>query len=111
VGKKQKQKGNRIERKIVSMLAERSVESKRTWGSSGASMGLDDEVDIVISKINKNKLENDLYLQVKGRKKLADYIKPKENVIQAQVLVQDREQPLVVISFEDYVEYIKLKNA
>ena len=57
MGKKQKQKGNRIERKIVSMLAERSVESKRTWGSSGASMGLADEVDIVISKINKNKLK------------------------------------------------------
>ena len=111
MGRQQKQKGNRIERKIVGMLAERSVESKRTWGSSGASMGLDDEVDIVISKINEVKLDNDIYLQVKGRRKLANYIKPKENVIQAQVLVQDREQPLVVINFEDYVEYIKLKNA
>ena len=68
-------------------------------------------IDIVISKINEVKLDNDIYLQVKGRRKLANYIKPKENVIQAQVLVQDREQPLVVINFEDYVEYIKLKNA
>ena len=111
MGRPQKQKGNRVERKIVGMLAERSVEAKRTWGSSGASMGLDDEVDIVISKVNEVKLDNDIYLQVKGRRKLANYIKPKENVIQAQVLVQDREQPLVVINFEDYVEYIKLKNA
>ena len=48
MGRQQKQKGNRVERKIVGMLAERSVEAKRTWGSSGASMGLDDEVDIAL---------------------------------------------------------------
>jgi hypothetical protein len=41
---------------------------------------------------------------------LADYIKPKEGVIHAQILVQDREEPLVVISFDKYVEYLKLKT-
>ena len=93
MGRSQKQKGNRIERKIVKILQENGFEAKRTWGSSGRSMGLDD-----------------LYLQVKGRRKLADYIKPKEDVIHAQVLVQDREEPLIVMSFDKYMEYVKLKN-
>ena len=48
MGRSQKQKGNRIERKIVKILQENGFEAKRTWGSSGRSMGLDDEVDIVL---------------------------------------------------------------
>ena len=107
MGRSQKQKGNRIERKIVKILQENGFEAKRTWGSSGRSMGLDDEVDIVLAPAPAAK---DLYLQVKGRRKLADYIKPKEDVIHAQVLVQDREEPLVVMSFDKYMEYLKLKN-
>jgi|TARA_R110000744_G_scaffold339876_1_gene444990 Holliday junction resolvase len=107
MGRSQKQKGNRIERKIVKKLQDSGFEAKRTWGSSGRSMGLDDEVDIVLGPAPG---VQDLYLQVKGRRKLADYIKPKEGIIHAQVLVQDREEPLVVISFDKYVEYLKLKN-
>ena len=49
MGRSQKQKGNRIERKIVKILQENGFEAKRTWGSSGRSMGLDDEVDIVLA--------------------------------------------------------------
>jgi|TARA_R110000787_G_scaffold84244_1_gene180736 Holliday junction resolvase len=107
MGRSQKQKGNRIERKIVKKLQGCGFEAKRTWGSSGRSMGLDDEVDIVLAPTPE---EKDLYLQVKGRRKLADYIKPKEGVIHAQILVQDREEPLVVISFDKYVEYLKLRT-
>ena len=111
MGRSQKQKGNRVERKIVKKLNDAGFDSKRTWGSSGRSMGLDDEVDIVLAPAAdlKTPSTKDLYLQVKGRRKVADYVKPKENVIDAQVLVQDRQEPLVVITFEDYVEYVKLK--
>ena len=103
MGRKQKQKGNRIERKIVAILQENGfTEAKRTWGSSGRSMGLDDEVDVV--------LQDELYLQVKGRRKLANYVRPKESVIDAQILVEDRQDPLAVITFNQYMEFVKLRN-
>jgi|TARA_B100001939_G_scaffold303654_1_gene281475 Holliday junction resolvase len=103
MGKKQKVKGNRIERKIVAILQENSFsDAKRTWGSSGRSMGLDDEVDVV--------LQEGVYLQVKGRRKLASYIRPKESVIDAQILVEDRQEPLAVITFNQYMEYVKFRN-
>lgn len=103
MGRKQKQKGNRIERKIVAILQENGfTDAKRTWGSSGRSMGLDDEVDVV--------MQDGLYLQVKGRRKLANYIRPKESVIDSQILVEDRMEPLAVISFNQYMEYVKLRN-
>ena len=103
MGRKQKQKGNRVERKIVAILQDNGFkDSKRTWGSSGRSMGLDDEVDIV--------MQDGLYLQVKGRRKLANYRRPKETVIDSQILVEDRMEPLAVISFNQYMEYVKLRN-
>jgi|TARA_R100001086_G_scaffold249972_1_gene192177 Holliday junction resolvase len=103
MGKKQKVKGNRIERKIVAILQENNFsDAKRTWGSSGRSMGLDDEVDVV--------LQEGVYLQVKGRRKLASYIRPKESVIDAQILVEDRQEPLAVITFNQYMEYVKFRN-
>ena len=103
MGRKQKQKGNRVERKIVAILQENKfTDAKRTWGSSGRSMGLDDEVDVV--------LQEGVYLQVKGRRKLANYIRPKESVIDAQILVEDRQEPLAVITFNQYMDYVKLRN-
>ncbi len=107
MGRSQKQKGNRVERKIVKLFNENGFEAKRTWGSSGRSMGLDDEVDVVLASGTQVK---DIYLQVKGRRKLAEYVKPKENVIDAQILVEDRKSPLVVITFDKYIEYLKIKN-
>ena len=41
MGRSQKQKGNRIERKIVKILQENGFEATRTWGSSGRSLGLE----------------------------------------------------------------------
>ena len=72
-GKAPKQKGNRIERECVNLAKEYGYESKRAWGSDGRSLGWHEEVDMTITI--GDSLKKDLFkFQVKGRKKLENYI-------------------------------------
>ena len=43
-----KQKGNRFERYIVSLCEQSDIPAKRSWGSDGRSLGMHEEVDVVI---------------------------------------------------------------
>ena len=61
---KSKQKGNRFERELVDFLNDiPNTYSERTWGSSGRSRGLPDEVDLVLDYYNL-----DLTIQAKNWK-------------------------------------------
>ena len=91
---KSKAKGNRFERLIVLMTTDRDIECKRAWGSNGAAMGEHEEVDILIGKNFK--------LQAKCRKAIAQWMIPNENV-NAQVIKGDREEPLIVMRYEDFL--------
>ena len=59
-----KQKGNRFERLIVDKAHSYGVKGERAWGSNGRSLGMHEEVDVL--------LEGDLRIQAKCRKKIAD---------------------------------------
>jgi len=91
-----KQKGNRVERLIVDLAKQYGLEAVRAWGSNGQSLGFTAEVDARIA--NRS-------MQIKARKSIADYIKPAVN-IDAQIIKEDRSEPLVVIRISDYFEML-----
>jgi len=102
-GKAPKQKGNRIERECVNLAKGYGFKSKRAWGSDGRSLGWHEEVDVTID-IGK---PTGLYkFQVKGRKAIADYLKPCEHVY-GQILKEDRHEPLVTIRYKDLLTLFK----
>jgi Holliday junction resolvase len=96
---KSKAKGNRIERHVVDVFKNNSIEAKRAWGSNGISIGEHEEVDVVAYINNKKWL-----FQVKGRHKIAEYLKPNLEVVDAQILKEDRQQALVVLSLDAWIK-------
>jgi hypothetical protein len=97
---KSKSKGNRFERLIVDMTKsffDETVKVKRAWGSNGAAMGQHEEVDILIG--------DDFKIQAKCRKSIGQWMIPNENV-DAQVIKGDREEPLIVMKYDDWLEML-----
>ena len=105
-GRAPKQKGNRIERECVNLAKGFGFESRRAWGSDGRSLGWHEEVDMVIDLPCKNS-DNPYKFQVKGRKAIADYLKPCEHVY-GQILKEDRHEPLVTIRYKDLLTLFKM---
>ena len=101
-GKAPKQKGNRIERECVNLAKGYGFKSKRAWGSDGRSLGWHEEVDMTIDI--KSKL---FKFQVKGRKSIADYLKPCDEVY-GQILKEDRKEALVTIRYKDLLDLFKM---
>jgi len=112
-GRSPKQKGNRIERECVNLTKGYGIKAKRAWGSDGRSLGWSEEVDLEISlpdgseiySFDKNTLINKIHFQVKGRKKIADYLKPSEEIY-GQILKEDRDDPLVTIRYHDFLSLL-----
>ena len=92
-----KAKGNRFEREIVNKAVQSGLTAKRAWGSNGASLGMHEEVDLVIGK------EPEIKIQAKCRKSLASFLQPTEHV-DAVVCKQDRGETLIILRFEDWLE-------
>ena len=89
-----KQKGNRFERMIVDKAKSYNIDGERAWGSNGRSLGMHEEVDVLI--------EDDFRVQAKVRKKLPAYLIPSEDV-DAVVFKQDRGEVLMLVRFEDWL--------
>ena len=90
-----KAKGNRFEREIVNKMTSLGIKAKRAWGSNGASLGMHEEVDVLIGDSFK--------IQAKCRKKLASFLIPTEHV-DAVVCKQDRGETLIIMRFDDWLE-------
>ena len=89
-----KEKGNRFERYIVSLCEQADIPSKRAWGSNGMSLGLPEEVDVLIDGVVR--------VQAKCRHRLPAYILPSSD-IDMQVIKQDRGETMVVMRFDDWL--------
>lgn len=103
---KSKAKGNHFERELVNIARDSGFEAKRAYASNGQSLGHHEEVDLVItgSKVEAK-------VQAKRRARIAEYITPSENVDVVAVR-EDFGQPLVVLSYCDYLDLLKeLDNA
>tara|TARA_R100001594_G_scaffold148552_2_gene204029 strand:+ start:220 stop:546 length:327 start_codon:yes stop_codon:yes gene_type:complete len=92
-----KAKGNRFEREVVNKAIQSGLTAKRAWGSNGASLGMHEEVDLVIGR------EPQVKIQAKCRKSLASFLQPSEHV-DAVVCKQDRGETLIILRFEDWLE-------
>ena len=95
---KSKAKGNRFERQIVETCNLHNIKAVRAWGSNGRALGEHEEVDVMIN--------NNIKVQAKCRKKLADHIKPNENV-DVQIIKEDRGQIYVVQQLDDWLLMLK----
>tara|TARA_R100000700_G_C3155045_1_gene132540 strand:+ start:730 stop:1044 length:315 start_codon:yes stop_codon:yes gene_type:complete len=89
-----KAKGNRFEREIVNVLAEKGIKSKRAWGSNGQAIGCHEEVDVLMGK--------DFKIQAKVRKKIASFLEPTEHV-DAVFCKQDRGPILVIQTLDKWL--------
>ena len=87
-----KAKGNRFEREIVNKLTSLGITAKRAWGSNGASLGMHEEVDVLMG--------NDFKIQAKCRKKLASFLVPTEHV-DAVICKEDRGEMLIIMRLDD----------
>ena len=91
-----KAKGNRFEREIVNTVLSSGFKTcKRAWGSNGASLGMHEEVDVLMGE--------DFKIQAKCRKKLASFLIPTEHV-DAVVCKQDRGETLIIMRFDDWLK-------
>ena len=100
-----KKKGNRVEREIVNIFKTYNWEAERAWGSNGKAMGEHEEVDI---KAYKDEIK--LLIQVKARKAIADYIKPNNDIVDIQIVKEDRMNPLVVIDIDLFLQLINTED-
>lgn len=92
-----KVKGNFFEREVVSAAKAEGLEAVRAWGSNGAALGKDPEVDLMV----------DVYaVQAKRRKKLPSYLQIPE-CCDAVVFRQDRGETLVLTRLDDWLHMIK----
>ena len=89
-----KQKGNRFERYIVSLCEQSDIPAKRSWASDGRSLGMHEEVDVLI--------DSDIRVQAKCRHRLPAYIMPSPKV-DMQVIKQDRGETMIVMRFDDWL--------
>ena len=87
-----KAKGNRFEKLVEQMSIDAGVNAKRAWGSNGAALGHHEEVDVL--------LNNEIKIQCKVRKKIADWMMPSEHV-DIQVIKEDRGIPYAVLPYDD----------
>ena len=95
-----KVKGNRYEREVVKLAQEVGLRAKRSWGSDGRSMGLHEEVDLIIE---------DWSVQSKIRKRIAKWLKPSD-FVDAQVVRENNGDSYVVLRLEDWLLEIKDKK-
>jgi Holliday junction resolvase len=87
-----KAKGNRFEREIVNKLTNLGITAKRAWGSNGASLGMHEEVDVLVGSSFK--------IQAKCRKKIASFLIPTEHV-DAVICKEDRGEMLIIMRLDD----------
>jgi len=104
---KSKAKGNRIERLVVNEFEKFYIKAQRAWGSDGRSLGLNEEVDVVADIFPER---DRIKIQVKGRKCIADYMKPDTSLVDMQVLKEDREELLAVLPLSTLLCWLELKD-
>ena len=92
-----KRKGNAYERELVNQAKDSGLEAKRAWASNGRSLGLHEEVDLVVA---------DKRIQAKRRKSIASYLLPNENV-DAVAFRPDAGETVVLLTWWEYLDLMK----
>ena len=99
-----KVKGNKFERDCCKKAELFEIPAKRAWASDGRSLGLDSEVDIVVGD---KEYSDEMHVQCKIRKRLPEYIFPKNDVIDSHVIREDRGETYIVLRYDDYLSEMR----
>ena len=97
-------KGIKCQRYFCKIADLFEIESKRALSSDGRSLGLDSEVDIVVGDKEYN---DEMHVQCKIRKRLPEYIFPKNNVIDSHLIREDRGETYIVLRYDDYLSEMR----
>lgn len=96
-----KRKGNRYESELRDQAKDSGLEAERAWGSNGKSLGMHEEVDLVVEGYK---------IQAKRRKSIASYITPSDHV-DAVAARGDGECGLIVMLWWEWLNMVKeIKN-
>lgn len=95
---KSKEKGNRFERQLVMRFESYQFKAVRAWGSNGRSLGLPEEVDLLV--------EGDIKIQAKCRKQIPKFLGMTENVDMV-AFKEDRGEIYLMMRIDDYLKEIK----
>jgi len=91
-----KRKGNAYERELVNQARDSGLESKRAYASNGQSLGMHEEVDLLVQGKR---------IQAKRRKSIAKFLQPNEN-IDAVAFREDCGQTMVLITWWEYLDLL-----
>ncbi len=96
-----KKKGYTFEVEVVKAAEKAGLGAERAWGSDGRSLGLDSEVDVLVSADLK-----DVYtLQCKRSRSISAKYKPSEGIY-GQVFREDRGETMIMIRLKDFYKLI-----
>jgi Holliday junction resolvase len=106
---KNKARGNAAERYVVEVFKELGYDAERAWGSNGQAMGEHEEVDVRVN------FPVPLKIQVKSRQKVAQYIVPDTEIVDAQVVYipgmgSRKRQCYAIIPLEEYANLLDYKE-
>ena len=92
---KSKEKGNRFERQLVILFESFKFKAVRAWGSNGKSLGLPEEVDILV--------EGETKVQAKCRKQIPKFLGMTDNVDMV-AFKEDRGETYLMMRAVDYLK-------
>ena len=98
---KEKAKGNRFERECVSIAEDFGFSATRAWGSDGRSIGQHPEVDIIIEYLLSPDISQEMKVQCKVRKNIAQYLLPPDSC-DITLIKQDRGEIYATIRYKDF---------
>ena len=101
-----KQKGNRFERELVNFFKANELFAERAYASNGKALGCCEETDLIVEGHGNKGRQR---IQAKIRKTLPAYLQIPDDV-DAVCFRQDRGDTLVLISIEQYMEFLKWKE-
>ena len=100
-----KVKGNTYERELVNQAKDLGMEAKRAWASDGRSLGMHEEVDLVVAEKK---------IQAKRRKRLLKGLQDMIGMLEhtdAVVFREDGGKSHVLISWSDYLSLLSNEQA
>jgi hypothetical protein len=95
---KNKQKGNRVERRLVNAAKSKGIPAERAYASNGRSLGMEDEVDLLVGGYR---------LQSKSRKKFPQWLIDANLNVDGVVLVQNHVKPKILIDYDLFLGLIE----
>lgn len=100
-GKRNRQRGNELERELVNKAKEFGFEAERAWGSNGRSLGETEGVDCLVDGVR---------IQAKRKKTIPQWLRPPEG---ADVVAfrEDHKKPYIIISYEEWLRLRKLAGS